>query len=110
METKLINLPYTAKASPSNPKPGRQFSPTTFLLSTLLTATQFKENPDAWLLVDKILSDAQYPQTKCEYKVVGVNIVGPVLTLARPGIASPRQRYHDEVESTSSRSVSRYIQ
>ena len=25
---------------------------------------QFKENPDAWLMVDKILSDAQYPQTK----------------------------------------------
>ncbi|OQN98962.1 hypothetical protein B0A48_14822 [Cryoendolithus antarcticus] len=25
---------------------------------------QFKENPDAWLLVDKILQDAQYPQTK----------------------------------------------
>lgn len=25
---------------------------------------QFKENPDAWLMVDKILQDAQYPQTK----------------------------------------------
>ncbi|KAK5116681.1 Exportin-1 [Meristemomyces frigidus] len=25
---------------------------------------QFKENPDAWLMVDKILADAQYPQTK----------------------------------------------
>nr|POE52105.1 exportin-1 [Quercus suber] len=25
---------------------------------------QFKENPDSWLLVDKILQDAQYPQTK----------------------------------------------
>ncbi|PTB75856.1 hypothetical protein M440DRAFT_1335077 [Trichoderma longibrachiatum ATCC 18648] len=25
---------------------------------------QFKEDPDAWLMVDKILSDAQYPQTK----------------------------------------------
>lgn len=33
-----------------------------------LTPAQFKENPDAWLLVDKILSDAQYPQTKCECK------------------------------------------
>lgn len=32
-----------------------------------LTRKQFKENPDAWLLVDKILSDAQYPQTKCTY-------------------------------------------
>ncbi|KAF2491077.1 hypothetical protein BU16DRAFT_530643 [Lophium mytilinum] len=28
------------------------------------TLNQFKENPDAWLLVDKILQDAQYPQTK----------------------------------------------
>jgi hypothetical protein len=31
------------------------------------TLNQFKENPDAWLLVDKILQDAQYPQTKCTY-------------------------------------------
>lgn len=28
------------------------------------TLNQFKENPDSWLMVDKILSDAQYPQTK----------------------------------------------
>jgi len=28
------------------------------------TLNQFKENPDAWLLVDKILQDATYPQTK----------------------------------------------
>ncbi|KAF2769653.1 hypothetical protein EJ03DRAFT_272029 [Teratosphaeria nubilosa] len=28
------------------------------------TLNQFKENPDAWLLVDKILQEAQYPQTK----------------------------------------------
>ena len=28
------------------------------------TLNQFKENPDAWLQVDKILQDAQYPQTK----------------------------------------------
>ncbi|KAF2161553.1 hypothetical protein M409DRAFT_69661 [Zasmidium cellare ATCC 36951] len=25
---------------------------------------QFKENPDAWLMVDKILQEAEYPQTK----------------------------------------------
>jgi len=25
---------------------------------------QFKEDPDSWLMVDKILSDATYPQTK----------------------------------------------
>ncbi|CAD0097394.1 unnamed protein product [Aureobasidium mustum] len=28
------------------------------------TLNQFKENPDAWLMVDKILQDAQYAQTK----------------------------------------------
>ncbi|KAI7299959.1 hypothetical protein KC315_g17387, partial [Hortaea werneckii] len=28
------------------------------------TLNQFKENPDSWLMVDKILQDAQYPQTK----------------------------------------------
>ncbi|KAK3690664.1 Karyopherin transporter [Vermiconidia calcicola] len=28
------------------------------------TLNQFKEDPDAWLKVDKILSEAQYPQTK----------------------------------------------
>ena len=25
---------------------------------------QFKEDPDAWLIVDKILAEATYPQTK----------------------------------------------
>ena len=33
--------------------------------AAILTRKQFKENPDAWLLVDKILQEAQYPQTKC---------------------------------------------
>lgn len=28
------------------------------------TLNQYKENPDAWLMVDKILQEAQYPQTK----------------------------------------------
>jgi exportin-1 len=28
------------------------------------TLNQFKENPDAWLMVDQILEKAQYPQTK----------------------------------------------
>ncbi|KAF2086080.1 hypothetical protein K490DRAFT_45014 [Saccharata proteae CBS 121410] len=28
------------------------------------TLNQFKENPDAWLMVDKILQDATYPETK----------------------------------------------
>jgi hypothetical protein len=31
------------------------------------TASQFKEDPDAWLLVDKILQEATYPQTKCMF-------------------------------------------
>jgi hypothetical protein len=30
-----------------------------------LTCPQFKENPDSWTLVDTILKDATYPQTKC---------------------------------------------
>lgn len=29
------------------------------------TSPQFKEDPDAWLMVDDILSKATYPQTKC---------------------------------------------
>lgn len=29
---------------------------------------QFRENPDSWLLVDKILQDATHPQTKCSCK------------------------------------------
>lgn len=34
--------------------------------ATILTSfTQFKEDPDAWLLVDKVLQEAEYPQTKC---------------------------------------------
>ncbi|TKA27175.1 hypothetical protein B0A50_04512 [Salinomyces thailandicus] len=32
--------------------------------SAQATLNQFKENPDSWLMVDKILQDAQYPQTK----------------------------------------------
>lgn len=41
-------------------------SPVRFWIQQLtLLALQFKEDPDAWLMVDKILSDAQYPQTKC---------------------------------------------
>lgn len=27
---------------------------------------QFKENPESWLLVDQILKESSYPQTKCE--------------------------------------------
>lgn len=39
---------------------------------------QFKENPDSWLLVDQILSEAQYPQTKCElprYRCLGATLM-----------------------------------
>jgi hypothetical protein len=28
---------------------------------------QFKEDPDAWLMVDDILSRATYEQTKCSF-------------------------------------------
>ncbi|KAF2759610.1 hypothetical protein EJ05DRAFT_303808 [Pseudovirgaria hyperparasitica] len=34
------------------------------IFSSTSNVNQFKENPDAWLLVDKILSEAQYEQTK----------------------------------------------
>jgi exportin-1 len=30
-----------------------------------LALNQFREDPDAWMLVDKILQEAEYPQTKC---------------------------------------------
>jgi len=30
------------------------------------TLNQFKENQDSWLLVDKILQEANYSQTKCK--------------------------------------------
>ncbi|KAL2051606.1 hypothetical protein ABVK25_008020 [Lepraria finkii] len=36
---------------------------------------QFKENPDAWLLVDKILQEASYPQTK----YIGLQILDNVI-------------------------------
>jgi hypothetical protein len=51
-------------ASPSDAEPGMLPKPP-MLRVALLTRKQFKENPDAWLLVDKILQEAQYPQTKC---------------------------------------------
>jgi hypothetical protein len=56
----------TAKNCASHAQPGRIPRPRT-LHPALLTLAQFKENPDAWLLVDKILQDAQYPQTKCKW-------------------------------------------
>jgi hypothetical protein len=56
----------TAKNCASHAEPGR-ISPRHALHPALLTPQQFKENPDAWLLVDKILQDAQYPQTKCKW-------------------------------------------
>jgi exportin-1 len=39
------------------------------------TLNQFKENPDAWLLVDKILESASYPQTK----YIGLQILDTVI-------------------------------
>jgi exportin-1 len=30
---------------------------------------QFKEDPDAWLIVDNILARAEYPHTKCTCSV-----------------------------------------
>ncbi len=55
----------TAKTSPEHPEPGtsQKYEPQAY---QRLMRFQFKENPDAWLLVDKILQEATYPQTKCE--------------------------------------------
>ncbi|CAD6570922.1 MAG: Karyopherin transporter [Alectoria sarmentosa] len=39
------------------------------------TLFQFKENPDAWLLVDKILQEASYPQTK----YIGLQVLDTVI-------------------------------
>ncbi|CAF9910218.1 MAG: Karyopherin transporter [Alectoria fallacina] len=39
------------------------------------TLNQFKENPDAWLLVDKILQEASYPQTK----YIGLQVLDTVI-------------------------------
>lgn len=58
---------FTAKASPGYLEPGTLITLKTSSATDRLTPIQFKENPDAWLLVDKILQDAQYPQTKCKY-------------------------------------------
>lgn len=54
-----------AKASPKHTQSGiRTMYPFHMGMSDIYF--QFKENPDAWLLVDKILTEASYPQTKCE--------------------------------------------
>jgi hypothetical protein len=64
----LPNLLTLAKASSGHLESGTTDTPLTMQppCTAQLTPAQFKENPDAWLLVDKILSDAQYPQTKCK--------------------------------------------
>ncbi|EON68851.1 exportin-1 [Coniosporium apollinis CBS 100218] len=54
------------------------------------TLNQFKENPDAWLLVDKILQDAAYPQTKCKFLAYGLYSSDGSLTWGRSGPASIR--------------------
>lgn len=64
--TQLTTPALTAKTSSSYAQPGRQPLRSAFHWARL-TLLQFKENPDAWLLVDKILQDAQYPQTKCTF-------------------------------------------
>ena len=55
-----------AKASAEHSQPGNTQLPLSARMIGADTSVQFKENPDAWLLVDKILQEASYPQTKCE--------------------------------------------
>ena len=56
-----------AKASPADAQPGiaRHIRPQ-YRNTPLNLRSQFKENQDAWLQVDKILQEAKYPQTKCK--------------------------------------------
>ena len=62
------DLSETAKSCPSRPEPGTSPITAPVELPRALLANcllQFKEDPDAWLMVDDILSRATYEQTKC---------------------------------------------
>ena len=64
----------TAKSCPGHSQPGTlpsQTRPPPLDLRDTNTASKFKEDPDAWLLVDKILQEATYPQTKCMCLISG---------------------------------------
>lgn len=63
--------PTIAKASASYHESGRlSLHGVPTALNSAYDALQFKENPDAWLLVDKILQEATYPQTKCSSSTI----------------------------------------
>lgn len=61
-----------AKGCPGRSEPGelalRHSHPAGPYSLTFGSPPQFKEDPDAWLMVDDILSKANYPQTKCMYR------------------------------------------
>jgi len=69
------DLPVTAKGCPSRLEPGTFaiIAPTTDAAPVADQLPQFKEDPDAWLMVDDILSRATYEQTKC----MSALILGP---------------------------------
>ena len=56
-----------AKSCPSRSEPGTSTITDPPNCAAILTnrSLQFKEDPDAWLMVDDILSRATYEQTKC---------------------------------------------
>jgi len=63
--------PTIAKASASSNEPGIfRLCCVPIGLDPTYDDLQFKENPDAWLLVDKILQEATYPQTKCQSSII----------------------------------------
>ncbi|KAH0559807.1 hypothetical protein GP486_003674 [Trichoglossum hirsutum] len=60
------------------------------------TLNQFKENPDAWLLVDKILQESSYPQTK----YLGLQVLDTVI-MTRWKIL-PREQCQGQLPNPSS--------
>ena len=65
---RLLTRWPTAKSCPSCFEPGTSrfcAYPSASSPAYANIQPQFKEDPDAWLLVDRILQEATYPQTKC---------------------------------------------
>ena len=94
-----------AKASPEYTQPSASPEIRSGIIPT--DPFKFKENPDAWLLVDKILQEASYPQTKCETQYLSMSrAVAEILRYRSPGLG---QRYHDKVEGSPKGTTARLV-
>ena len=69
---------------------------------------QFKENPDSWIMVDKILESASYPHTKCLHHNQSFS-TGIAVDKKRPWTTGIGQRHQNPMESTSKRATSRSV-